>query len=695
MRSTDTGFLVRAFGAGPYHLVAMPTMPPEALPADLQHLYAEIATARQEMAERARIAHLLKTATEATAAVTGHDFIRSLLQHLAETFQARVAFLSEFTDETRTRVRTLELLVDQVFVAPFEYDLEGTPCQTVLEGSLCYFPDQLQALFPKEAGFESYLGVPVYNEAGEVISHLAIVDSKPMHRTEEEQSLMKLFAVRVGVELERDRLMKALEKRVAERTEALQEALMAAQAANRAKSEFLASMSHELRTPLNGILGYAQILLRDETLHAKQRAGVEVIERSGEHLLTLINDVLDLSKIEAGKLDLYLTEFHLPEFLRSLSDIARIRAQQKGLQFCHLPCLPLPTFVQGDERRLRQVLLNLLGNAIKFTDQGTVTLQVGVAEAGSSRLRFSVTDTGVGISQDQIKAIFEPFQQVQDPHRAIEGTGLGLPISLKLVHLMGGTLQATSTPGLGSTFTVELDLPEVATGATPHAPAQQFIVGYDGPPQRVLVVDDRLENRMVLRHLLEPMGFEVYEAENGQQAVAAAEEIPPDLVLLDLVMPVLDGFEAARQMRRMPGLAHTVIIALSASVFDQDRQRSIGAGCNDFIPKPVHAEMLTSALQRHLHLRWRYRTISTEASAGASTPETAPLVGPPAETARVLYELAMIGDVQGLQQHSDLLERADTQYLPFVNALRELARNFDMKQIRAFVKPFLDPAASP
>jgi CheY-like chemotaxis protein len=284
---------------------------------------------------------------------------------------------------------------------------------------------------------------------------------------------------------------------------------------------------------------------------------------------------------------------------------------------------------------------------------------------------------------------------VRDPHRAIEGTGLGLPISLKLVHLMGGTLQATSTPGLGSTFTVELDLPEVATGATPHAPAQQFIVGYDGPPQRVLVVDDRLENRMVLRHLLEPMGFEVYEAENGQQAVAAAEEIPPDLVLLDLVMPVLDGFEAARQMRRMPGLAHTVIIALSASVFDQDRQRSIGAGCNDFIPKPVHAEMLTSALQRHLHLRWRYRAISTEAPAGASTPETAPLVGPPAETAQVLYELAMIGDVQGLQQHGDLLERADAQYLPFVNTLREMARNFDMKQIRAFVKPFLDPAASP
>jgi signal transduction histidine kinase len=319
--------------------------------------------------------------------------------------------------------------------------------------------------------------------------------------------------------------LKKAESELARAMNEAREARAAAEKANRAKSEFLANMSHELRTPLNGILGYAQILKRDHGLTEKQQAGVDVIQRSGEHLLSLINDILDLSKIEAQKFEIHATSFHLPEFLQHIADLTRIRAEQAGLTFLYEPIPPLPVGVQGDEKRLQQVLLNLLGNAIKFTEKGSVTLKVGYyyTATGKKKLRFQVEDTGRGIPADKLEEIFLPFQQLHVPGQHVEGTGLGLAITKNLVQLMGGEIRAHSTPDRGSTFWVDLELPEVDEWLPQHTKREKRIVGFKGKRKHILVVDDTWENRLLIVTLLAAADRCLFQSKaSGENTISVA-----------------------------------------------------------------------------------------------------------------------------------------------------------------------------
>ncbi|MEP0912361.1 PAS domain S-box protein [Leptolyngbya sp. GB1-A1] len=465
---------------------------------------------------------------------------------------------------------------------------------------------------------------------------------------------------------------------------ALEQTKEAAEAANRAKSEFLANMSHELRTPLNGVIGYAQILQRAKSLNEEDRSRVEVIHQCGSHLLTLINDILDLSKIEARKTELLPTDFHLPAFLQGVAEMCRIRAELKGIQFRYESAPELPLGIRADEKRLRQVLINLLSNAIKFTDAGSVTLTISFASEG--KIRFEVRDTGIGIPQDKLQAIFQPFEQVSDAKRQSEGTGLGLAISQEIVELMGSTIQVQSEIGVGSIFWFDVNLPEAAEWVkTAQADRHGQIIGIKNCQPRILVVDDKWENRSVISKLLSPIGFDVVEAATGQEGWQRAVEFQPDLMITDLMMPHMDGFELIKQIRGSETLKDKIIIVSSASVFETDQYRSIEAGGDDFLPKPVLAAELLQKLQKHLQLEWLYEE---QQSSISPVMDKAELIAPPAAELETLYELTMKGSFKGILKQAALLEQMDQKYSPFAKKLHQLAKGFQDQEILALIQSY-------
>ena len=457
-----------------------------------------------------------------------------------------------------------------------------------------------------------------------------------------------------------------------------------AEAASQAKSEFLARMSHELRTPLNAILGYAQLLQRDSAVGTAQRSQVETIRRSGEHLLTLINDVLDLARIEAGKIDVAAVDTDLGALVRDVGAMFKPRAEHAGLVFRSELAAPHPQLIRADDRRLRQILINLLGNAVKFTQKGEVCFRVRCAHGSGDQwlIAFEVADTGIGIGDDDLQRIFEPFYQVAG--RNSEGIGLGLAITRRLVEAMGGELAVVSELGSGTTFTLTLEA-QASGGEGELALVERRVEGYRGRRRSVLVVDDNADNRAVLAGWLAPLGFDVSEAADGEAAVAATARLAPELVLMDLVMPGVDGLEATTRIRALQLPRPPKIVAVTANAFHDARRRSLAEGCDAFLTKPVDLEQLRAMIGTLLALDWVYSDSAPLRPTREAAPATPSLS---AEQAAELHELARAGDVMALEARVETLA-ADPKHAAFVAELREFVGRMDLRGVERWLKPLL------
>lgn len=559
----------------------------------------------------------------------------------------------------------------------------------------------------------SMISVPLRNK-GQVIGVLNLTSPELDHFSREDLRLLEPIAGAAAVAIENARLYTAAQEEIAERKRAeaaLREAKEAADAANQAKSSFLANMSHELRTPLNAILGFSYLLLHHDTVSERQQKHLNIINRSGEHLLTLINQVLDLSKIEAGRMALDERPFQFVLLLNELIALFELRAEKKGLCLLFNSDPDLPQMIQGDEVKLRQVLINLLNNALKFTQEGSVQLSVNSKQLSGQvekqhtnddsllteySLLFTVKDTGPGMTSQELECLFKAFVQTTSGHKASEGTGLGLVISQRFVRLMGGTIQVDSSPGQGSTFyfTIPVKAFESPTFLQESSARPVIALEPGQPSHRILLVDRDVENRQLLRELLQPLNFELREAANGEEAIEAWAEWQPDLMWMGLLMPVMNGYEAVQYIREAEAgkpsqyssanslsllKKRTVILALTASAFEEDRKIALSKGFDDFLRKPFEPHDFFELLKRHLGLKFIYGDRpESQSPVFDDLPRLEALKNVPAELLQQLQHAAGTTDIMQISAVIQEIRRYDVDIAAI---LENFADDFEYEKI--------------
>ncbi|MDH3972949.1 MAG: transporter substrate-binding domain-containing protein [Deltaproteobacteria bacterium] len=650
----------------------------------------------QDITEHKRIEETLYFTAQRGWSVTKEDFFQSLVTYLAESFGVAYAFIDKLTEHETAL--TMALYAGGKITENIEYPLKYTPCENVMGKRLCSYPKDIRSLFPNdklldEMNAESYIGVPLWDSAGEAIGLIALMDTKPLREVKLMESVLQVVAIRAAAELERkiseeelSSYREHLEDLVKERTEELTEAKEAAEAANQAKSAFLTNMSHELRTPLNAILGFSDMLGRDSQTTETQKEKLNIIKRSGAHLLIMINDVLDLSKIEAGRVDLEKLVFNLPQMLEDLGSMFEMRAESAGLRF-ELKLDPaLVHYIKTDVGKLRQILINLLGNAVKFTDKGGFALrartQTITDEPQRVTLQLEVEDSGPGIAPEQLKYIFEPFVQAGRSPKATSGTGLGLAITKSFIDLMGGEINVESEPGQGALFRVELPVALADASEAGVIEAAKAAVSALAPGQgewRILVVEDNIENRLLLSSLLEQAGFEMRAAENGEEAVALFEQWRPHFIWMDMRMPVMDGYRATAKIRSLPGGDKVKIVALTASAFKEQRKSIIDAGCDEVMYKPFISHEIFDAMEQQLGVRYIYEEEPQVEMAEPGVPLTSEMLAHlPEELRQALREAAHNLHISAT---NDVLARIRKNQPEIANGLQRLVKEFRFEKI--------------
>ena len=608
----------------------------------------------------------------------------------------RVHAMDGYYDESAQQREAIALPVTEPAFAPLLADAPHLICphdsaQAELQALRAVFGMDEYVIFPLHCEPPYSTGLLVAGNTDEMAPYQTRVepDSLPMLGL---ANLISLTATALNNAsfyhaLEQER--QSLEARIGERTHELREAKEVAESANVAKSNFLANMSHELRTPLNAVLGFAQVMEHDPELSARHREHLGIIIRSGEHLLGLINSVLEMSKIEAGRITLTETSFDLWHLLQGVEEMFQLRAQAKDLNLRFVVAPELPQYVAADESKLRQVLINLLGNAVKFTHHGGITLRATYHPDDShALLHVEVEDTGEGIAGDQLPRLFQPFVQTDSGVKSQEGTGLGLAISRQFVQLMGSDISVASTVGKGTTFAFDVRMYPAEPAEAPDRQGERHVLGIapDGQPEyRILVVDDKWENRRLLVEWLQTVGFDVREASNGLEAVELWDRWEPHLIWMDMRMPVMDGYEATKRIKASVKGQATVVIALTASAFDHEQTLVLNVGCDDFVRKPVRASEIFDKIVQHLGVRFVYdepSPVPTQSDdAAVPTPAALAALSPDLLTALTeaaeAFDPAMAGDV---------IEQIRTQKPDLAEALAQVVANFRFDTIEALVK---------